>query len=249
LDSPGSPLDPPATAPARASRTPVVREYVEALLIAVIFATFARTYVFQAFKIPSGSMERNLLIGDHILVDKFIYGPVVSPLEAVLLPRRAVRRGDVVVFRFPQDPSRDFIKRAVGVPGDLIKVVDKHLYVNDRLVADASYTYHTDPVVYPRNSPLGASHPRDNFGPVRVPAGSYFCMGDNRDNSHDSRFWGMVPESYLKGRACIIYWSFDDDQEESQEWPGLAGKLRQVAHVARTFFTHTRWDRTLKIVR
>jgi signal peptidase I len=249
VDSPGSPPEPSATPPERAPRTPVVREYVEALLIAVIFATFARTYVFQAFKIPSGSMERNLLIGDHILVDKFIYGPAASPLETALLPRRAVRRGDVVVFRFPQDPSRDFIKRAIGVPGDLVKIVDKHLYVNDLPVADDSYTYHSDATVYPRASTVGASHPRDNFGPVRVPAGSYFCLGDNRDNSHDSRFWGMVPESYLKGRACLIYWSFDDDGYEPQEWPGLRGKLRQLLRVARTFFTNTRWDRTLKIVR
>jgi signal peptidase I len=226
---------------------PLAREYLEALLIAVIFATFARTYVFQAFKIPSGSMEQNLLIGDHILVNKFIYGATLSPVEQALLPIRGVRRGDVVVFRYPIDPSRDFIKRVVGLPGDVVKLVDKQLYVNDRRVADESYTCHTDPVVYPRGPFASAGH-RDNFGPLRIPGGSYFCLGDNRDNSHDSRFWGIVPESHLKGRAFLIYWSFDDEVSEMSEWPGLGGKLRQIGHVALNFFSHSRWDRTFRIV-
>jgi len=138
---------------------PVAREYLEALLIAVVFATFARTFVFQAFKIPSGSMEENLLIGDHILVNKFIYGPSTSAIEKALLPLRDVRRGDVVVFRWPVDPSRDFIKRAVGLPGDVVKLVDKRLYVNGRPVADESYTYHSDPVTYPRAPAQGPGPP------------------------------------------------------------------------------------------
>jgi signal peptidase I len=230
------------------SHRPMAREYLEALLIAVVFATFARTYVFQAFKIPSGSMEQNLLIGDHILVNKFIYGPDRSRAEEALLPIRAVRRGDVVVFRYPIDPSRDFIKRVVGLPGDVVQLVDKRLYVNGKRVNDESYTSHSDSGIFPRSSFPGSSH-RDNFGPLRVPARSYFCLGDNRDNSHDSRFWGMVPESHLKGRAFIIYWSFDDEVSEAIEWPGLGGKLRQIAHVALNFFAHSRWNRTLRIVR
>jgi len=228
---------------------PVAREYLEALLIAVIFATFARTFVFQAFKIPSGSMEENLLIGDHILVNKFIYGPTVSPAERLLLPVRQVRRGDVVVFRWPVDPSRDFIKRAVGLPGDVVKLVDKRLYVNGKQVADASYTYHNDPVTYPRGSAQSPGHSRDNFGPVRVPPGSYFCLGDNRDNSHDSRFWGMVPANHLKGRALVIYWSFEEEAPEVAAWPRAAGRLRRLAHVALGFFSHTRWERTFRLVR
>jgi signal peptidase I len=229
---------------------PVVREYLEALLVAVIFATFARTFVFQAFKIPSGSMEKNLLIGDHILVDKFIYGPVRWDFERALLPNREVRRGDIVVFRFPQDPARDFIKRAIGIPGDVVKMVDKQLYVNDKPVADGTYTYHSDPTIYTRGPRGGFGLERDNFPATRIPAASYFCLGDNRDNSHDSRFWGMVPESYLKGRAFAVYWSFDDGGAiDSTVWPGLAGKLRQVGRVAATFLSHTRWERTFKIVR
>ncbi|HVR09372.1 MAG TPA: signal peptidase I [Thermoanaerobaculia bacterium] len=227
----------------------VGREYLEALLIAVVFATFARTFVFQAFKIPSGSMEENLLIGDHILVNKFIYGPSVSPLERALLPVRDVRRGDVVVFRWPVDPSRDFIKRAVGLPGDVVKLVDKRLYVNGKPVGDESYTYHGDPVTYPAGPAQSPGHSRDNFGPIRVPAGSYFCLGDNRDNSHDSRFWGMVPANHLKGRALVIYWSFEEEPFAMGTGPGLTGMLRQLAHVAGNFFSQTRWERTFRLVR
>jgi signal peptidase I len=227
----------------------VSREYLEALLIAVIFATFARTFVVQAFKIPSGSMEQNLLIGDHILVNKFVFGPTLSPLERRLLPIRPVRRGDVVVFKFPKDPERDFIKRCVGMPGDTVELIDKRLFLNRRLVHDEGYTYHTDERVLPRTPLAGEFYNRDNFGPRAIPAGHYFCMGDNRDNSNDSRFWGEVPEANLKGRAFMIYWSFDTGESESPEWPGLSGKLRQLGQVGLKFFARTRWARTLRVVR
>ncbi|MES1242490.1 MAG: signal peptidase I [Acidobacteriota bacterium] len=225
------------------------REYLEALLIAVIFATFARTYVVQAFKIPSGSMEQNLLIGDHILVNKFIFGPAALPLEGSMLPVREVRRGDIVVFKFPEDPYRDFIKRCVGLPGDTIAVVDKKLSVNGKEVDDESYTWHVDPFVIPRSPFLSSNRSRDNFGPYTVPAGHYFCMGDNRDNSNDSRFWGAVPKEYVKGRAFMVYWSFDSQGPEPVEWPGFAGKMRQIAQVSLHFFTSTRWERTFRVVR
>ena len=224
----------------------LLREYLEALLIAVIFATFARTWVVQAFKIPSGSMEKNLLIGDHILVNKFIYGPRTSALEEMLLPVRKVRRGDVVVFKYPGDPSRDFIKRCMGIPGDTLKMIGKDLYINDRLARDSSFTYYADAESYPGE--FAFPRRRENFGPKTVPLDSYFCMGDNRDNSNDSRSWGVVPESYLKGRAFLVYWSFDSD-EEPIEWSGYGEKVRQISQVALNFFTHTRWDRTFRIVR
>lgn len=227
----------------------VLREYLEAFLIAVIFAVFARTYVVQAFKIPSGSMEQNLLIGDHILVNKFIYGPESTALGKLLLPVRTVRRGDVVVFKFPEDPAKDFIKRCVGLPGDRVELRAKKLIVNGEPVDDAPYTYHVDPRVYSasRYNPTD-KRLRDNFGPYLVPDDSYFCLGDNRDNSNDSRFWGPVPAANLKGRAAVIYWSFDSAGEPGQ-WPGLAGKLQQLGRVAVNFFSRTRWDRTFRIVR
>lgn len=226
----------------------LLREYLEALLIAVIFATFARTWVVQAFKIPSGSMEKNLLIGDHILVNKFVYGPVLSSWEGRLLPIRQLRRGDVVVFKYPEDPSRDFIKRCMGLPGDTMRMIDKDLYINGKLANDSSFTYYADSETYPRDLFFHPKHVRDSFGPKTVGLHSYFCMGDNRDNSNDSRYWGTVPESYVKGRALLVYWSFASD-DESSEWPGYGGKLRQIGRVALNFFQQTRWDRTLRIVR
>jgi len=227
----------------------ILREYFEALLIAVIFATFARSYVVQAFKIPTGSMEQNLLIGDHILVNKFVYGPASSPLEGYLLPRRQVERGDVVVFKFPDEPSRDFIKRCIGLPGDHIELVDKQLFVNGDLVEDEGFTYHTDPRTYPRSLYLHDSYRfRDNFGPYTVPEGHYFFLGDNRDNSNDSRFWGTVPAKFIKGRAFMVYWSFDGAREPL-DWPGYLGKLKQLSAVAGNFITQTRWERSFRIVR
>src|SRR3954454_4563788 len=218
----------------------LLREYLEALLIAVIFATFARTWIVQAFKIPSGSMEKNLLIGDHILVNKFIYGPTVSPLEEKLLPIRKPKRGDVVVFKYPEDPTRDFIKRCMGLPGDTMKMIGRDLYVNGRLVDGSSFTWYADAEPSSRDLFFHPGRPAESFGPKTVGPASYFCMGDNRDNSNDSRFWGTVPESYLKGRAFVVYWSFASD-DEMIDWPGYQGKVRQLGHVAMNFFTQTRW--------
>jgi signal peptidase I len=232
-----------------ASEKSIFREYLEALLIAVIFATFARTWVVQAFKIPSGSMEQNLLVGDHILVNKFIYGPALTPLERWLLPERSLRRGDVVVFKYPKDPTRDFIKRCVGLPGDEIRIVDKTLFVNGREVDDGGYVYHTDPGVYPSSRFLSPAHRgRDNFGPETLPPSEYFCLGDNRDNSSDSRAWGNVPRSFVKGRALLVYWSYESPPD-AQPRPDVEGKVRQLGQVARHFFSSTRWGRTFRIVR
>ena len=226
----------------------LLREYLEALLIAVIFATFARTWVIQAFKIPSGSMEKNLLIGDHILVNKFVYGPTLSPWEERLLPMRKVRRGDIVVFKFPDDPTRDFIKRCMGLPGDTLKIVDKDLFLNGRHVDDSKYTWYAESQSYPRELYFHPKRMRDNFGPKTVPPASYFCMGDNRDNSNDSRYWGTVPESYLKGRAFMIYWSVESDPDLGDS--STAGiQLRQLGRLALHFFSFTRWERTFHVVR
>ena len=227
----------------------VLREYLEALLIAVVFATFARTFVVQAFKIPTGSMEENLLVGDHILVNKMIYGRATAALERRLLPLREVRRGDVVVFKFPEDPTRDFIKRCVGLPGDTVEIRDKQLYVNGEAVAEDTYTFYRDPRTYPRSPlvPEGLRR-RDNFGPAAVPAAHYFCLGDNRDNSNDSRFWGPVPESYVKGRALLIYWSFDAEASGA-EAATTTGRAAQLWRVARGFLAHSRWERSFRLVR
>ena len=224
---------------------------LEALFIALLFAFFARTFVVQAFKIPSGSMEQNLLIGDHILVDKFAYALHSSDLELSLLPIRSLARGDVVVFKFPGDPERDFIKRLIGLPGDRIEIVNKQTFVNGQPLEEGSYAYFADQRVYTREKSrflAEAYRLRDNFGPYTIPEGNYFFLGDNRDNSDDSRFWGTVPASYIKGKAVLVYWSFEGAQEPL-EWRGFGAKLAQLATVGRGFISQTRWERTLLPVR
>jgi len=227
----------------------LLQEYLEALLIAVIFATFARTFVVQAFKIPSASMEENLLVGDHILVNKFIYGPTATSLERWLLPHRNLRHGDVVVFRFPLDPTRDFIKRCIGLPGDEIRMENKELILNGEPVDDAGYTYHSDPRVYPSSRFLSEQNRyRDNFGPLVVAPETYYCLGDNRDNSNDSRSWGPVPRDHVKGRALMIYWSFEPQASPpgtSDQW----ARWKQLYGVLVSFGAETRWERTFQVVK
>jgi len=232
-------------------RHSALRENLEALLIAMLFAFFAKTFVVQAFKIPSGSMEPNLLIGDHILVNKFAYMPTASAIERMLLPVGRLRRGDVAVFKFPEDPQRDFIKRCIALPGDRVEIVDKQTIVNGKRLEESSYAYFSDASTYTRRQSLfldDGFRLRDNFGPYTIPERHYFFLGDNRDNSHDSRFWGAVPESHIKGQALLVYWSFDGN-DEPIEWRGYRAKLSQLAGVARGFLTHTRWERTLQPVR
>lgn len=187
-------------------RKSVVREYAEAIVLAVLLALFIRTFVVQAFKIPSGSMLPTLQIGDHILVVKSIYGIRIPFANKVLIPVKEPKRGDVIVFVYPLDESKDFIKRVVAVPGDKVEVRDKKLYINDEPVTD-EHAYYEDPELYP-----SMVKPRDEFGPVVVPNGKLFVMGDNRDHSYDSRFWGFVDQDAVKGRAFMIYWSWDSSK-------------------------------------
>jgi len=187
-----------------------LRETIEAIVVAFAIALVIRTFVIQAFKIPSGSMIPTLQIGDHLLVNKFLLGtPVDVPFTNIHLFRmpglRKPQRGDIIVFKYPEDPTRDFIKRVIGIEGDVIESKDKTLSVNGRKLVE-SYTQHVDSSVKP-----GGLDRRDNFGPVTVPKDSVFVMGDNRDQSYDSRFWGFVDLPRIKGKAIIIYWSWDSD--------------------------------------
>ena len=184
----------------------VVREYVEAIGIAILLALFSRTFVVQAFKIPSGSMLPTLMIGDHLLVNKFIYGIRVPFSGKVLVPLKDPQSGDIIVFKFPKDRSIDYIKRVVGVPGDEIEIKNKKLYLNGEPTSDP-YAHYTTTQILP-----GSVSPKDNLGPITVPEGKYFVMGDNRDNSSDSRFWGFVENNDVLGKAMIIYWSWDIDE-------------------------------------
>ena len=184
----------------------VVREYVEAIVVAVLLALFVRTFVVQAFKIPSGSMLPTLQIGDHLLVNKFSYGVRLPVIGTSLVHRQGPVRGDVVVFRYPRDRSLDYIKRVVAVGGDTLEVRDKQLFVNGQQVVNPHAHFASPDIL------SATTGPRDNFGPVTVPEGKIFVMGDNRDNSYDSRFWGFVDLRDVLGKAWIIYWSWDVDK-------------------------------------
>jgi len=183
----------------------ILREYVEAIIIAGVLALFIRTFIVQAFKIPSGSMEDTLLVGDHILVNKFLFGTGIPFTDKKILPLREPKRGDIIVFKYPGDESKDFIKRVMGTPGDVLQIINKKVFINGKPL-DEPYTVYKDDEVLPK-----ALQARDNFGPIKVPPGKYFMMGDNRDKSHDSRFWGFVNENKIIGKAMIIYWSWDTD--------------------------------------
>jgi len=195
----------------------VVREYAESIIIAVLLAMVIRTFVVQAFKIPSGSMEDTLAIGDHILVNKFIYGTKIPMVDGRYLKLRDPQRGDVIVFEYPEDPSKDFIKRVIGTPGDTVEVKNKHVFVNGKEY-DNPHEVHKESDLIPKEQ-----NPRDFMDPVKVPANSYFVMGDNRDRSYDSRFWGFVSNDKIKGLAFIKYWSWDKDNFRPRF--GSIGKL------------------------
>jgi len=239
------PVPPPAPAPHRKSW---IRETFESLAIAVILALFVRTFVVQAFKIPTGSMENNLLIGDHLLVNKTVYGPAATALERLVVPGRDIRRGDVVVFKYPEDPERDFIKRVIGLPGETLEVRDKRVYINGKMLDEPYVHYLEPPSGGGQFNEVTSYDLRERYGPVTVPADKYFVMGDNRDNSQDSRYWGFLPREYIKGRALMIYWSYESETEDYQQ-TGIGAALRDIVTVVTHFFTRTRWSRMGDLIR
>jgi len=202
----------------RQSTKSTLREYTEAIIIALVLALFIRTFIVQAFKIPSGSMIPTLKIGDHLLVNKFIYGIRVPFSRKMLIPIKEPKLYDIIVFKYPEDPSLDYIKRVIGVEGDTVEARNKQIYVNGEPIED-KYAYHTIDADIPgiKECHGESPHPalkhdqscRDNFGPYKVPEGKVFVMGDNRENSSDSRFWGFVDKEAILGKALIIYWSWD----------------------------------------
>jgi signal peptidase I len=233
---------------AESFRKSTLREYFESIVIAVILALFIRTFVVQAFKIPTGSMENNLLIGDHLLVNKFVFGPTATAAERALLPFGEIKRRDVLVFKYPEDPDRDFIKRVIGLPGETVEVRQKKVYINGTAL-DEPYVHFLQP-------PSGDSDlhevtsldVREHYGPVTVPPDQYFMMGDNRDNSADSRYWGFLRRDYVKGKALVIYWSYEAEREDYQD-ESTGAAVKGFASVFAHFFTRTRWDRMFHQIR
>lgn len=232
-----STLDPVPTASAQPYRKSVLREYAEAIILAMLLAFAIRVFVVQAFKIPSGSMIPTLLIGDHILVSKLAYGlqwpgdcklrisfpPVTCYTSHTLISFGEPQRGDIIVFRYPEDEDKDFIKRIIGLPGDTIQIKNKVVYINGQPFDDSAFTQRVDP-----GTIEGSINPRDNFGPVTVPQGAYFVMGDNRDQSLDSRFWGFVSADKIRGKAFRIYWSWSGhgDWKHWVRWERIGKAIR-----------------------
>jgi signal peptidase I len=202
------------------------RDWIEPILVAFILALFIRTFIIQPFKIPSGSMEDTLLIGDQLIAAKFYYGTKLPFTQKKVFKFRDPRPGDIIVFKYPEDPSKDFIKRCIAVSGQTVEIRNKRIYVDGILQPLPKHAKFVDPSILPSQFNL-----RDNYPLTRIPLGMVFMMGDNRDNSNDSRFWGFAPVENIKGKAIFIYWSWDKD-----------------SHLY-NILSHIRWSRPFSIIR
>lgn len=222
-------------------------EYTQAALVAVIFALFVRTFLVQPFKIPSPSMEDSLMVGDHILVNKFALSPLTSGIERAILPFTGVRRGDVAVFRPPHDPGQDYIKRVIGLPGETLKIVNRVIYV--KAPGEEGYVPLLEPYSNHKD-PGGVPVHLDNLEPVVIPSDRYFVMGDNRDNSLDSREWGLLPRDSIFGRGLLVYWSFEGVEPNGAHAAARDGiNARRLWDGASAVFRGTRWGRTFRLIR
>jgi signal peptidase I len=221
----------------------VFREYFELIVETAVFVFFVMTFVVQAFQIPTGSMEPTLLVGDFLLVNKLVYSAPVLPVEKYILPRREIRRRDIVVFKYPERLSQDFVKRVIGLEGEKIEIKNKQVYVNDQPLAE-SYKVHNDTQVFAKNGFYRYDDTiRDNFGPVVVPPGHYFVMGDNRDNSYDSRYWSFLPRDNIKGKPWVIYFSYRAERNAYTK-TGVADRVKKLI----SFVPKARWQRIFHVV-
>jgi signal peptidase I len=218
-------------------------ETAEAVLVAAALALAFKGFVFQIYHVPSASMEDTVLTGDYVLVNKFAYGAHAGPWGR-FLPYRDLTRGDVVVFRYPPDPERDFVKRVVGLPGDSVAVEAKKIVVNGRMVREP-YAVHRDARTFGADAPPALQR-RDRLGPIDIGGGGFFALGDNRDESQDSRFWGPVPLTHLEGRAVLVLWSV---REGSRSFSGRGAALRRFIDTALNFFPRARWERSFHAIR
>jgi len=222
----------------------VLREYFELIAETAVFVFFVMTFVVQAFQIPTGSMEPTLLVGDFLLVNKLAYARPVLPLEGVLLPHKTIARKDIVVFKYPKDLTKDFVKRVIGLEGEKVEIRDKRVYINDQPIEEP-YKVHGDSQIYSKTDVYHYDDLiRDNYGPVVVPKGSLFVMGDNRDNSMDSRYWGFLPAANIKGKPWVIYFSYGAERDAWQK-TSLQARLKKIVN----FIPKARWRRFLKIIR
>ena len=226
-------------------RRSFLHDYFQAGIIAVMIALFVRTYLVQAFQIPSHSMDGSILVGDHILVNKFAYGPTLGLAARELLPFRPISRGDVIIFKFPGEPEKDYVKRVVGLSGETVKIENRQVKIKPVDSSDFSdliepYVRHIEPLSAPDPESLNNMEARE------VPAGHYFVLGDNREDSRDSRDWGFVPREYIRGKALLVYWSVNPPPPANGPGPGPVAAFWSSAS---SNFTRTRWGRTFQLVR
>jgi len=211
------------------------RVYFELITETLVYVFFVMTFLLQSFVIPTGSMQDNILIGDHILVDKVAYSYSFGILDGFMFPQLKIKRGMIVTFKSPAEMDKEYVKRVIGLPGETIKIINKKVYINGE-PQDEPFTFYKDPHI--ENSY------RDNFPEFKIPENHYFCMGDNRDNSYDSRFWGPVPAHYIIGKPWRIYWSYESTTDEYLT-PGFWQKIKDIGKTFWNFFTKTRWERTI----
>jgi signal peptidase I len=234
----------------------VFREYFELIVETAVFVFFVMTFVVQAFQIPTGSMETTLRVGDFLLVNKLVYAHTISSFEEKILPRKAIRRQDIVVFKYPEEPNKDFVKRVIGLPGDKLEIINKQVFINDKPLDENYKRYIDSNTIYAMNFSeadwrqgryrTSANAPvdyRDNFGPIHVLPDDIFVMGDNRDNSYDSRYWALVPLTSVKGRPWVIYFSYDADTNTILD-PSIKARMRRFF----SFITKARLGRMFKII-
>jgi signal peptidase I len=220
------------------------REYFELIAETAVFVFFVMTFVVQAFQIPTGSMESTLLVGDFLLVNKFVYSEAYFPFEKKIMPRKDLERYDIVVFKYPKELSKDFVKRIIALEGEKVQIKDKQVYINDKPISEG-YKVHRDNHVYAKSGYFQYDDSiRDNFGPTVVPPGHCFVMGDNRDNSMDSRYWGFLPLSYIKGKPWVIYFSYRAEREAY-----LKTSFRERVKKILSFIPKARWGRILRVIK
>ena len=236
---------PPADEPRRKS---AAREWLESLVFSLIFVFFFTSFIAQATQVPTESMKPTILVGDHFFLDKLGFPANYPDFMNRILPVRQIKRGDIVAFKSPENPKIPFIKRVIGLPGDTLEIRDKIVFINGRRLEEP-YKFLLDPNVYERGSGIPQDYlVRDNYGPVTIPSDSYFMMGDNRDNSNDSRYWGFVKAQYIIGKPLFIYWSYEADPYDPRP-KSIVEYAKEYGSVAINFFTKTRWSRTGKILR
>jgi len=242
---------PPQPQPAeqnQVARKSAAREWLESLVFSLIFVFFFTNFIAQATQVPTESMKPTILVGDHFFLDKFAFPANYPQFMNKVLPTREIRRGEIVAFKSPGDPKVPFIKRVIGLPGETLEIRDKTVYINGKELEE-SYKHFIDPNIYERGSGIPSDYiARDNFGPKVIPPNSYFMMGDNRDNSNDSRFWGVVDGKMVIGKPLFIYWSYDAPPYDPRS-KTILEHAQEYISVAVNFFSKTRWGRTGKILR